>query len=108
MRAVCDKLRRRRQSARRVVLRSRVTVGNAYGRRRKGGDRAYMLTLVIGLALFFAIHLIPTQPPLRAGLVDRYGEAAYKIAFAVVSLVGLALIVVLRWRPQGILRGKVL
>ncbi len=53
-----------------------------------------MLTLVIGLALFFAIHLVPTQPPLRAGLVDRYGETAYKIAFAVVSLVGLALIVV--------------
>lgn len=53
-----------------------------------------MLTLVFGLLLFFAAHLVPTQPELRSGLASRFGEAPYKIAFALVSVAGLALIVV--------------
>lgn len=53
-----------------------------------------MITLVLGLFLFFAIHLVPTQPELRAGLVQRLGEGGYKIVFSLASLAGLALIVV--------------
>jgi len=52
-----------------------------------------MLLLVVGLLLFFAIHVVPTAPRLRAGLVDRFGAGAYKAIFSLVSLAGLALIV---------------
>lgn len=52
-----------------------------------------MLTMVVGLLLFFAIHLVPTQPELRNGLVERFGTAAYKGIFTAVSLLGLFLIV---------------
>lgn len=52
-----------------------------------------MLVLVIGLMLFFAIHLLPTEPDLRAGLVSRFGETTYKVAFSVLSLAALAIIV---------------
>jgi uncharacterized membrane protein len=53
-----------------------------------------MLPLILGLLLFFAVHLVPTSPSLRAGLVERFGEPAYKIGFAVLSLIGFVLIVV--------------
>ena len=53
-----------------------------------------MLPLILGLILFFAVHLVPTSPSLRAGLVERFGEPAYKIGFAVLSLIGFVLIVV--------------
>lgn len=53
-----------------------------------------MLLLTLGLLLFFAIHLVPTSPSLRDGLVERFGAGAYRIAFSVVSLIGFALIVV--------------
>jgi uncharacterized membrane protein len=52
-----------------------------------------MLLLVVGLVLFLGIHLVPTSPDLRAGLVARFGEPAYKVAFALVSLLGLVVIV---------------
>ncbi len=52
-----------------------------------------MLLLVIGLAAFILIHLIPTAPDLRRGLIERFGETPYKIAFSVVSFAALALIV---------------
>ena len=53
-----------------------------------------MLLLAVGLALFFAVHVLPTRPELRQGLLGRFGETAYKLGFAAVSLAGLALIVV--------------
>lgn len=53
-----------------------------------------MLILVLGILLFLAIHLVPTSPSLRAGLVDRFGEGAYKVGFSILSLIGFALIVV--------------
>ena len=53
-----------------------------------------MMLLVAGLALFFLIHIVPTSPDLRRGLVARFGENAYKGVFSLVSFAGLALIVV--------------
>jgi len=53
-----------------------------------------MNVLVLGLLLFFAMHLVPTVPALRAGLVARLGENGYKLAFSLASLAGLVLIVV--------------
>jgi uncharacterized membrane protein len=53
-----------------------------------------MLLLVVGLIIFFAVHLVPTSPSLRDGLVDRFGSRVYQIGFSVLSLIGLALIVI--------------
>ena len=52
-----------------------------------------MLVMVIGLILFLAIHLVPTNVELKNGLVARFGPGGYKAIFALFSLVGLALIV---------------
>jgi uncharacterized membrane protein len=52
-----------------------------------------MLLLAVGLTLFLGIHLLPTSTELRNGLIARFGEPAYKVAFAIVSLAGLILIV---------------
>lgn len=51
-----------------------------------------MLPLVLGIAIFLGVHLLPTQPDLRDGLISRFGVATYKIAFMVVSIAGLVLI----------------
>lgn len=53
-----------------------------------------MLPLLLGLLLFFAVHLVPTSPSLRDGLVTRFGPQAYKIGYSVLALIGLVLIVV--------------
>lgn len=53
-----------------------------------------MLPLVLGLLLFFAVHLVPTSPSLRDGLIERFGVPAYKIVFSVLSLIAFVLIVV--------------
>ncbi len=53
-----------------------------------------MMLLVLGIVVFIGIHLLPTQPDLRSGLITRFGEGAYKVAFALLSFAGLALIVV--------------
>lgn len=52
-----------------------------------------MMLLIIGLALFLAIHLLPTNPEMRAGWRERLGENTYKMAFSLISLLGFALIV---------------
>lgn len=52
-----------------------------------------MVLLILGLVVFLGIHLVPTAPDLRRGLVDRFGEGPFKIAFSLLSLIGFALIV---------------
>lgn len=53
-----------------------------------------MLVLVIGLVVFFAIHLVPSNVVMRDGLIARFGLSGYKAIFGIVSLVGFALIVI--------------
>ena len=53
-----------------------------------------MLLLSVGLVLFIAVHLLPTNPDLRRSLVSRYGEAAYKGVFSIFALAGLVLMVI--------------
>ena len=53
-----------------------------------------MSLLVTGLVLFLGIHLLPTIPALRRGLIRRLGESRYKGVFALASVAGLVLIVV--------------
>ena len=65
-----------------------------------------MLILIGGLALFIAVHLVPTRPSLRAGLVGRLGPGAYTGLFSLVSIAGLVLIVLGYGHMQGLGRGN--
>ncbi|MCB1520167.1 MAG: NnrU family protein [Hyphomicrobiaceae bacterium] len=64
-----------------------------------------MILMVVGLVLFFTIHLVPANAELRRGVVTRYGENAYKIGFSIISLVGLVLIV-LGYHKLQLMPGK--
>ncbi len=52
-----------------------------------------LVVMILGLALFLGIHLFITKRDARADLIARIGEGGYKIAFSLVSTVGLVLIV---------------
>jgi uncharacterized membrane protein len=49
--------------------------------------------MIIGLALFFAAHIVTTRRKLRSRLITSTGEGTYKVLYSLVSLAGLALIV---------------
>ena len=53
-----------------------------------------MRLLIGGLVFFLGIHLIPAIPALRASAIGQLGERRYKGLFAVVSAIGLGMIVV--------------
>src|SRR5262245_60475590 len=65
-----------------------------------------MWMLIGGLLLFFAVHLVPTRPALRASLVARIGRGPYMALFGVLSLAALALMVLGFGRMQGLTRGN--
>lgn len=48
--------------------------------------------LIVGLALFVGVHLVPSSPSLRGAVIGMIGLNGYKIAFSLVSALGLALI----------------
>jgi uncharacterized membrane protein len=52
-----------------------------------------MTKLILGLASFIAIHLIPTVPSLRESLRQRFGANTYKFLFSVLSFATFMLIV---------------
>jgi uncharacterized membrane protein len=52
-----------------------------------------LAVLVIGLAVFLGAHVFVTRRDARAALIARIGEWPYKGLFALVSLLGLVLIV---------------
>ncbi len=53
-----------------------------------------MTLLVIGLVLFFALHLIPSVAPLRTALIGALGgDKPYRGAFTVIAFASLAIIV---------------
>jgi len=47
--------------------------------------------LLVGLALFIGIHVVPSSTRLRAALAARLGENGYKILFSLLSAAGLVL-----------------
>lgn len=53
-----------------------------------------MEILVLGLALFLGIHLVPVYTPLRERVFAALGEKRYKALFSVASAIGLVLIVI--------------
>ena len=68
-----------------------------------------MTLLIIGIVVFFGVHLLPTVSGLRARLVGRFGENGYKALFSLLSLASLALLIygfvkaplIQVWSPPG-------
>jgi uncharacterized membrane protein len=50
------------------------------------------ILLILGLVLFLGVHVLTTRRESRARLIERLGEGLYKTLYAVVALLGLALI----------------
>ena len=59
-----------------------------------------MELLVIGLAVFFGMHLVPAATGLHGKLVGRFGRWGWKGIMAVISIAGFALIVI-GWQRTG-------
>lgn len=65
-----------------------------------------MALLIGGLAIFFIVHLVPTLPSVRAGLIAGVGGGIYRGLFALASIAGLAAIVLGYGQAQGLGRGN--
>lgn len=52
-----------------------------------------MTLLVLGLVVFFGVHLLPMMSGLREGLRARFGAGAYRVLFSVGSVLGLVLLI---------------
>ena len=52
-----------------------------------------MALLIVGIVVFLGIHVVPTLPQLREGLIGRLGETGYKIFFSLLSTLGFVLLV---------------
>lgn len=52
-----------------------------------------MALLLIGMAVFLGIHLLPSLPRKRHKLMKLFGETTYKAAYGIIALSGLVLIV---------------
>ena len=69
-----------------------------------------VIWLLAGLAVFFGVHLIPSCPRSRENLIQRLGEWPYKGVFAVLSVIGLVLIItgmgraerIVIWHPPAV------
>lgn len=53
-----------------------------------------MSILILGMVIFFSIHLIPTFVGLRRQLVGWKGEPVYLICYSIAAALGVALIVI--------------
>jgi len=68
-----------------------------------------MLYLIGGIVIFIAVHCLPMMVETRARLIDRVGTIAYQVGFALISILGLGLMVWGRgamefteiWQPFG-------
>ncbi|MFC6672012.1 NnrU family protein [Marinobacterium aestuariivivens] len=52
-----------------------------------------MAQMLIGIVLFFAVHLLPLFTSLRQRLIDRWGRWPYLGVYSLISLAGLVLMV---------------
>lgn len=53
-----------------------------------------LTVMILGLVLFFGVHLLTTQRDARAAVVARLGgDTGYRIAYSLASVLGLALVV---------------
>ncbi len=52
-----------------------------------------MALLILGMLVFFGIHLLPSLPRKRHKLIKLLGEKGYKITYGLIAFVGLVLII---------------
>jgi uncharacterized membrane protein len=52
-----------------------------------------LAVMILGLVLFLGIHTLPAQRDLRGRIVSAMGEGSYKFVYAIVSVLGIVLIV---------------
>ena len=51
-----------------------------------------MIVLIIGLVIFFCMHLVPVTG-VKSLLIERVGEKKYQGIFSIISLVGFIIII---------------
>ncbi|MGA2999035.1 NnrU family protein [Bradyrhizobium sp.] len=51
-----------------------------------------LAVMILGLVLFLGIHTVPSQRELRASVIAAMSEGGYKLVYALISLLGIALI----------------
>jgi uncharacterized membrane protein len=68
-------------------------LGDLAAERQRQEDIMGLAVMILGLLLFFGVHTITIRRQWRAQLIGAWGEGGYKIGYALVSAVGLALIV---------------
>ena len=51
-----------------------------------------LAVMILGLVLFLGVHTLPAQRELRARAVAAMGEGGYKLVYALISVLGIALI----------------
>jgi uncharacterized membrane protein len=52
-----------------------------------------MTLLIVAIAVFFGIHLVPTMTALRDRMIGRVGETGYRALFALLSTASLILLI---------------
>jgi len=52
-----------------------------------------MFILIVGMVIFFGVHLLPSFPTIRQTLINRIGENFYKSGYSLLALFGLTLII---------------
>ena len=52
-----------------------------------------MIWLVLGIVVFFTVHLLPTVPVLRAATMEKLGASAYKGVYSGFAAAGLVMII---------------
>ncbi len=53
-----------------------------------------MTTLIVGLIIFFGIHLLPSYENMRSSLIAKLGEGSYKGLYTLVSISGFIYIII--------------
>ena len=59
-----------------------------------------MSLLILGLVIFIGVHLLPGFVSVRLAIIKRLGPGAYKGLFSLLSLLGLVLIVIGKYRAD--------
>lgn len=59
-----------------------------------------MKLLILGLVIFIGVHLLPSFVSVRLAIINRLGPGAYKGLFSLLSLLGLVLIVIGKYRAD--------
>src|SRR5450432_465277 len=64
-----------------------------------------LAVMIAGLVLFIGVHTLTTRRSLRARLIASWGEGGYKAGYALLALLGLALIVwgFAHYRSEGMI-----